>query len=389
MAPAKSEAHRLDLVHVPIPLGRQGSTLMAVAQSISDISEATGHHTGAVLSDNRALSLNVSRTYFVDYTANCPLEWFTRAELARDFAAGALGALRPSYGRLMDPAINALAADPPKVVLLYEGHYAAASLPRWERLRSDSRIVLYVHNPVSRSYGRRELDRLLGHADRIVFCADHLRRNVEDRLGRKDSRLITLPNGVNPKFFAVERSAPPDDDFTIAFIGRIVDNKGVHLVLEAAELARFYTGRSLRVIVVGSANYDSADALTPYELKLRAQAAAMSVPVEFLPFADQSEVLQQLQRSAVACLPSLWSEGLPLSALEAMATGLPVITSDSAGMVEACGDAAAIVPSGDPAGMAREIARLANDAAEWSAASAASRRRATRFSWHTVVEALV
>ena len=147
----KNEANRLDLVHVPIPFGRQGSTLMAVAQSISDVAEAAGSRTGAVLSHNRSLSLDVSRTYYVDYTANCPREWFTKSELALDVAAGAIGRLRPHYGNLLDPAIETLAADPPGVVLLYEGHYASASLPRWERLRRDSRIVLYVHNPVSRS----------------------------------------------------------------------------------------------------------------------------------------------------------------------------------------------------------------------------------------------
>ena len=211
--------------------------------------------------------------------------------------------------------------------------------------------------------------------------------NVIDRLGRDDERLTTLHNGVDPRFFGVERSAP-SDDFTIAFIGRVVENKGVHLVLEAAELAYRTTTRRLRVVVVGSANYDPDDPLTPYEVKLRAQAATMSVPVEFLPFASQSQVARHLRNSSVACLPSLWSEGLPLAALEAMATGLPVITSDSPGMVEACGDAAAIIPGGDPAGMAAQVSLLANDSSEWSAASAASTLRASQFSWRRVAEAL-
>ena len=88
------------------------------------------------------------------------------------------------------------------------------------------------------------------------------------------------------------------------------------------------------------------------------------------------------------CLPSQWAEGLPLAALEAMATGLPVVCSDSPGRVEAWADAAIVVPGGAPDGLAAALVRLAEDD-EWARRSRASRERASAFTWEGAVSALI
>ena len=380
---------KVEIAHVPSAFGRQGSTLMTVAQRISDVIEGMGSRSSAILSHNRELTLHGAvDLHFVDYTSVCPREWFSRRELAIDILAGRAGHHRPYYGHLYDPAIGALLENPAQTILLYEGHYASASLPRWRRVREHSEVVLYVHNPLSRSYGRRELERLLDSADRVAFCADHLRRDVEQRIGRTDPRFITVHNGVDRAFLIGSDRTPSEDVFQVLYAGRVTEKKGVHLVLEAVERALESMTRPIALRIIGSADYASADTLSQYERSLRAHAEKMSVEVEFVPFLSRADLITHLRNASVMCLPSQWAEGLPLAALEAMATGLPVVCSDSPGLVEACADAAIVVPGGAPDGLAAAFVRLADDD-EWARRSRASRERASAFTWEGAVSALI
>lgn len=376
------------LIHVPMALSTQGSTLLTVTQSIIDASVPLGIESKVVLSDNRGVSLKSSELLFVDYTRTCPREWFNRRELAIDVATGFAGLRRPYYGHAYDPAIEAVDAAGGDVVLLYEGHYASATLPAWSGVRKHSTIVLYCHNPLSKSYGRRELFRLLAAADVVAFCADHLRVDVEERLkGRLPSTFLTVHNGVDP-LFTPASPGESDEPFTVVFAGLTTPHKGTHLVLEAVELAARRAERPIRAQIIGSHSYGHAEGKsTEYEAELRTYAARMSAAVEFLPFLPKVELSAHLRAASAACLPSQWAEGLPLIALESMASGLPVITSDSVGMIEAVGDAGFVVPGGNPEGMAEVIVRLADSRAERTAARDRSLTRAKRFSWANVATA--
>ena len=190
----------LEFVHITIPFGIQGSTLMTVAQSLTDVAERAGLAHGSRPEPQSRAHFRCSRRALRRLHDGRPREWFTPGELAQDVLSGKLGRLRPHYGHLMDPAIEAVSEMKPRRVLVYAGHYAEASLPRWDRVRGETAVVLYVHSPLSRTYGRRELNRLLARADMIAFAGDHLRRATEQRLGRSDGRLVSAPNGVDPFF---------------------------------------------------------------------------------------------------------------------------------------------------------------------------------------------
>ena len=69
-----------------------------------------------------------------------------------------------------------------------------------------------------------------------------------------------------------------------------------------------------------------------------------------------------------------------------MASGVPVVTSDSAGMVEAVADAGFVVPGGDPQGMGERIAALAGSDVAWREARERSLIRAQAFSWQAAAE---
>ena len=179
---------------------------------------------------------------------------------------------------------------------------------------------LYVHNRLSRSYGRAELRRLLRRADRVVFVAEHQRAEADERLGSGHGvPLAVVHNGVDELFRAAAPRRADDGEFVVTIVGNVVAAKGPHLVCQAADLAAQLTDRPFRVRVVGDAWYGRGG-VTPYESWLRLQCATLGTPVDFVPHVDRHRVAELLRDSSAACFPSE-VEALPTAVLEAMAAG--------------------------------------------------------------------
>ena len=100
----------------------------------------------------------------------------------------------------------------------------------------------------------------------------------------------------------------------------------------------------------------------------------------------QADIRPWLARADIAVIPSRW-EGFGLVAVEAMASGVPVIASDIPALREVVGDAALLVPPSDPMALADAIRRLAADADLRRALSEAGLARVRRFDIQTTVAA--
>ena len=363
------------VIHVTMAQGTQGSTLLRVAERLCEAYERAGGSaavavpTGSVTERAHVLP--------VPYGA----VRFDEPALRRDVVIGRLGRLRPHFGHVYDPAIEVVGRAPCDLVVLYEGHYAAASLPQWEPLRRNgTRVCLYVHNRLSRSYGRTELRRLLGHADRVVFVSEHQRVEAEERLGRGHGLdLAVVHNGVDELFLAEGPRPAPNGEFVVTFIGNVVAVKGPHLVAQAADLAAQLTGRPFRVRIVGDSWYGRGG-LSPYESWLREQSATLATAVDFVPRQDRFGVAEELRGASAACLPSEY-EALSMAVLEAMASALPVVCSDIPAMREAGGDAVLARPREDVEALADALASLAEDPERYAERSRLSWERAQLFSW--------
>lgn len=361
--------------------GTQGGTLLKVAERLSEAHARAGGESTILLARHLTSTAPVTPVTYGSVR-------FSRPRLRQDVLAGALGLTRPHYGHVYDPAIAALKTDPADLVLLYEGHYASATLPRWQALRRrGAQVVLYVHNPLSRSYGRRELRRLLGHADRVVFVARHQREEAERRLGRRHGlTLDVVHNGVDDLFRVPAPRTRPEGEFVVTFVGRVVPQKGPHLVVQAADRARQLTGKPFRVQVIGDSWYGRGGS-TPYEQWLHQQSATLGTPVDFIPFSDREVVAEALRQASAACFPSE-ADTLPLVVLEAMASALPVVCSDIPGMLETGGDAVLATRHDDLDAMADALATLAEDEAAWADRSRAGWERSAGFTWDVAVRAL-
>ncbi len=156
--------------------------------------------------------------------------------------------------------------------------------------------------------------------------------------GYKGPMAVIPQFGVDPKIF-VPGSRPHDQVFTIGYAGRLVEEKGVDLLLQAlADL----TG-SWQAIIVGSGPAQQ-------ELESLAQRLKLKHRVSFIPQVPSGEMPALYHRFDVLVAPSRtrpnWKEQFGRVLVEAMACGVPVIGSDSGEIPHVLGDAGITFPEG-------------------------------------------
>jgi len=150
------------------------------------------------------------------------------------------------------------------------------------------------------------------HDGLVLTSTDRVIEDVHDEF--PEAELRSINNGVRIP------DEPADGD-AIVFVGRLKEQKGVDRLLRAAE------GLGRSVIVVGDG---------PNRPNLEALTAKLDLDAEFVGEVRPAEVPAYLRRSDVFVLPSVKGEGgTPNAMLEAMAVGLPVVVTDTGGMLEA------------------------------------------------------
>jgi colanic acid/amylovoran biosynthesis glycosyltransferase len=161
--------------------------------------------------------------------------------------------------------------------------------------------------------------------------------------------------GVDTEAFSPAAAVPQGECFEILCIGRLTPAKGQHLLLDAVDrLMR--QGRRVRLRLAGGG---------PDEPSLRKHAAQIEFPecVVFEGAVNQDRVRALYAAAQVFCLPS-FAEGIPVVLMEAMAMGIPCVTSQITGIPELIrnGIDGILVPPSDLDALVESLATLMDDA---------------------------
>lgn len=193
-----------------------------------------------------------------------------------------------------------------------------------------------------------------GRADRIHAVAARTEEELVE-MGFDDGTIDVVPNGIDvPRFDAeldaavdVREERDLDDAPLVVSVGSVVPRKGLHVLAKAA--ARLPDAHpQARVVHVGGGGHAGyADAL---DQLVNASGGAMSRT----GYVDRGELLGWLDAADVFVSPS-FSEGCPISILEAAASGTTVVATDVGGTREILGDDGLYVPVADPAALAEGI----------------------------------
>ena len=152
---------------------------------------------------------------------------------------------------------------------------------------------------------------------------------------------------TNPVVAADEPRRAPEEPPYVLYAGRLVAEKGVGTLLDAAALLP----PGVRVRLLGSGRLEG---------QVRARVAAGALPVDVLGPQPPDVVRRQLRGAAAAVLPALWWENCPMAVLEAGAQGVPVVASSVGGIPELVEDGVTgrLVPPGDAPALAAALTGL-------------------------------
>src|SRR5262245_746142 len=214
---------------------------------------------------------------------------------------------------------------------------------RTVRARSTGAVMRFL---IRGLFGRRGAAVLVQNPD------DHA---VMKELGIRQDRIFLIPgSGVDTEL--LKPLPEPGAPVTVAFVGRLLDDKGLRTLVTAHEiLAR--RGQPVQLIIAGEPDPANPATIPPDEIESWSRRPG----IELLGQVD--DIRDVWKRAHIAVLPSR-REGLPKSLLEAAACGRPIVATDVPGCREIARQDynALLVSMDDPMGLADALDRLARDA---------------------------
>jgi glycosyltransferase involved in cell wall biosynthesis len=290
-------------------------------------------------------------------------------------------------------------------------HNFSQFVPWIKRRNPHVKIVLHMHADWLIELNRRWLRPRIAASDAIVCCSGYFADGIRRVWPEFADRVHVVYNGVDPnELAAIGEEAPrTEDSRRILFVGRVVPEKGVHVLIEAFnDLVEELPDTELAIVgpipMVWKASFafhTSKEAMVRELARFRGAPFAGYVRSRLTPAAAKrvtitgevrrTELLRHYRDSDLLVLPSIYPEGFGIPIVEAACWGLPTVATRRGGMPEIVldGETGRLVEAGDAAGLRTAIADLLQDDTGRRRMGQAAHARALQlFTWGRIVEQL-
>jgi len=240
--------------------------------------------------------------------------------------------------------------------------YAASQLSRALRVacvitehRGRFTLPLNQDTPLSPAWYDRYLAATLSQVQKVILVGSGLATRLRP-FAASDELFRLIPNGVDTAVFRPDPTRREGKPFRFVFVGGLTSQKGVHYLMKAFHKVHC-EAPDTQLVFVGEGPERAA-------LQSSSRDLALEASVEFTGQQNASGVRRALQASHAFVLPSQF-EGCPVSVVEAMATGLPVIATYGAPPELFPPFAGLRVPFADSAHLASAMLDIMRNYAEW------------------------
>jgi len=178
------------------------------------------------------------------------------------------------------------------------------------------------------AYRRELLMNALKQVDIILSPSEFL-RNIFIEQGIEPAKILYSRLGLDTSYWIIPSRSVREssEDLRVSYIGQLAPHKGVHLLVEAFNRLIFSSQRAQLKI------YGDPNVFPDYAQLLR-KTADGNPAIEFAGRFDNRRVAEILNQTDVIVAPSIWYENSPITIMEALTAGTPVVTANLGGMPE-------------------------------------------------------
>lgn len=195
----------------------------------------------------------------------------------------------------------------------------------------------HAHNEITNCFGARKY---LMNVRQFICVSNFIRKSISSFLGLDDSRFCVLRNKVSEEKFRnieyeeiqkfKEKYGLNKDEIVITFTGRLNKEKGVKELLIAFKNANL---DNAKLVIAGSYYYGSG-MKSEYEKELKKIASDIQNKIVFTGNIKYDEMPVLYAASDILVIPSIWNDPAPLTVIESITSGKPLITTNMGGIPE-------------------------------------------------------
>ena len=295
------------------------------------------------VTNHPALLSDVNHYVFIDVTS-------LKARIARKLRRFFHSSSNEYYNYFIEYYFEKVYADLKKkdfdYILLENGAGLAYKLS----LRGYKNLILHLHNNLLHSQSKYH-EVIFKSLIKILTVSNYVKDQVATI--QPSDKIETIYNGIDVKAFspqktnAVSRQSMgfSNDDFVIVYSGRINQEKGVSELIDT--MLQLKDDTPVKLMILGSSFFHDATDENDFIHHLKIKSEVIKDKIVFTGFIPYQQVPAYLHLADMAALPSMWDEPFGLTVVEAMAAGLPLVTTRSGGIPEICEGVATIVDRDD------------------------------------------
>ena len=208
---------------------------------------------------------------------------------------------------------------------------------------SKAKIIIHLHNDLLNK-NSKDAKEICKVCHKVITVSNYIKGRVET-IGA-DIPIETVYNGIDLERFyqatPIDRKTLgfKEDDFIVVYSGRLIKEKGIEELIDAFIQLKDYP--SIKLLILGGSFYGISQN-NPFLDTLKKKCETIKNQIVFTSFIPYEQLPNYLKVGDVAVVPSMWEEPFGLTCVEAMAAGLPLITTNTGGIPEICKNAVHVI----------------------------------------------